>query len=298
MKTFTTGENNMEFFDQFVHRDFVEQEYKFSKIYSYIEKYMSLKEDNNEECQKLNDKVTDNKTIWIMWMQGIEHAPELVKKCYDSVCRNKPDGYEIILLSMKNISEYIILSKAVQEKYEKGNITATHLSDILRLELLNMYGGCWIDATVYCSGPILDYMVSDMFLFKLGSILSDPVIKMSSWWIAADKGNRIIHESRHALQMYWENEEQLCDYFLLHIIMSRVIDTDCSCKEIFRNIPFFNSRNAQILVENLGAQYCKRDWNIMKDSSHIQKLTYKNRYIKGDIYNFYTALLDGELDRI
>ena len=46
--------------------------------------------------------------------------PELVKKCYDSVCRNKPDGYEIILLSMKNMSEYIILSKAVQEKYEKG----------------------------------------------------------------------------------------------------------------------------------------------------------------------------------
>ena len=248
------------------------------------------------EYPKLNNDVSDNKTIWIMWMQGMGNAPELVRKCYDSICKNKPDGYEIILLSMQNIYEYIMLPDFILEKYDKGIITATHLSDIIRLELLSIYGGCWIDATVFCSGPIPEYMLSDMFLFKLESILCNPVIKMSSWWMAAKKENRIICETRHVMQKYWEYEEQLCDYFLLHIIMSKIIDTYSSCQQMFRKIPFFNSRNAQILVENLGTQYCKRDWEIMKDSSCIQKLTYKNRYIKGDIYNFYMALLDGKLD--
>ena len=282
-------------FHKFVHKDFIEQEYKFSKINSYINKYILPDMRNNVECSKLNNDVTDNKTIWIMWMQGMENAPELVRKCYDSICRNKPNGYEIILLSMQNIFEYIMLPDFILQKYYQGRITATHLSDIIRLELLNMYGGCWIDATVYCSSLIPDYMLSDMFLFKLESILCNPVIKMSSWWMAADKGNKIIRGTCHALQNYWENEDQLCDYFLLHIIMSRIIDMDSSCQEIFRKIPFFNSKNAQILVENLGMQYCKRDWEIMKDSSCIQKLTYKKRYLKGDIYNFYMALLDGKL---
>lgn len=285
----------MEYLNQFVHKDFIEQEQKFSDVYFYIDKYISG-DTHHMEYLKLKDGVADNKTIWIMWMQGMEKAPELVKRCYDSICRNKPDGYEIILLSMHNIFDYIMLPDFILEKYDKGIITATHLSDIIRLELLSIYGGCWIDATVFCSGPIPEYMLSDMFLFKLESILCNPVIKMSSWWMAAEKDNKIILETRYALQRYWENEEVLCDYFLLHIIMSRVIDTDCSNQEIFKQIPFFNSKNAQILVENLGTQYCKKDWKIMKDSSSIQKLTYKNRYIKGDIYNFYMALLDGKLD--
>jgi mannosyltransferase OCH1-like enzyme len=283
-------------FNRFVHKDFIEQEYKFSETYFYLDKYISSDICSNVEAPKLNNKVRDNHIIWIMWMQGMENAPELVKKCYDSIHRNKPKDYEIILLSMQNISEYIILSEFILEKYDMGIITATHLSDIIRIELLSMYGGCWIDATVFCSGPIPEYMMSDMFLFKLESILCYPVIKMSSWWMAANKGNKIICEARDAIQKYWECEEQLCNYFLLHIIMSRIIDTDASCREMFRKIPFFNSKNAQILVENLGTQYCKKSWEIMKDSSAIQKLTYKNRYIKGDIYNFYMALLDGKLD--
>lgn len=282
--------------NRFIHKEFIEQEYRFSKICSYIDKYISSDICNNVECQKLNKEVKDNKIIWIMWMQGMENAPELVKKCYESIRRNRPDGYEIILLSLHNIFEYIMLPDFILKKYDIGSITSTHLSDIIRLELLSRYGGCWIDATVFCSSPIPEYMLSDMFLFKLESILCNPVIKMSSWWMAADKGNEIIYKSCCALQKYWECEEQLCDYFLLHIIMSRIIDTDFSCQDIFRKIPFFNSKNAQILVENLGVQYCEKDWNIIKASSRVQKLTYKNRYIKGDIYNFYMALLDGKLD--
>ena len=39
----------------------------------------------------------------------------------------------------------------VMEKWEKGIITHTHMTDLLRLELLIKYGGMWIDATVLCT---------------------------------------------------------------------------------------------------------------------------------------------------
>ena len=245
----------------------------------------------NANVSVLNDRI-----IWIMWMQGIENAPDLVKKCYNSICKNKPYDFRVILLEKCNIKEYITLPHYIWEKYDKGIITTTHLSDIIRIELLSAYGGCWIDATVFCGCGIPKYMLSDMFFFKLESILCNPVIKMSSWWLAADKNNRIIHATRHILKAYWENETQLRDYFLLHIIMSKVIDTDFACQEIFRSIPFFNSKGAQTLVESLDQQFYEKKWEIMRESSFIQKLTCKKHYIKGDLYNFYMALLEGKLD--
>ena len=40
-------------------------------------------------CEKL---IHDNsKKVWICWLQGMENAPEIVKKCYDSVRKNLSD---------------------------------------------------------------------------------------------------------------------------------------------------------------------------------------------------------------
>ena len=39
--------------------------------------------------------------IWICWFQGMENAPEIVKKCYKSVVENNPDK-EVIVLTTEN----------------------------------------------------------------------------------------------------------------------------------------------------------------------------------------------------
>ena len=69
-------------FSQFIHAGFIEQEFQFSEIYRYIDKYKSP---DMYEVEYLvgNLSVKENQTIWIMWMQGIENAPDLVKKCCD-----------------------------------------------------------------------------------------------------------------------------------------------------------------------------------------------------------------------
>lgn len=281
--------------ERFVHEEYIAQELRFSELYHYLDQY-ATKDIYNIEDLAGNAKVENSRIIWIMWMQGMENAPEIIKKCYDSILKNKPENYNVILLSDENVRDYVNLPDYIWDKYDKKIISETHLSDIIRLELLAAYGGCWIDATVFCNSAIPEYMLSDMFLFKLSSVLSKPVIQMSSWWLAADKKNRIIHAARHILHEYWKNEMFLRDYYLLHIIMSKIIDEDSSCRSIFQDIPFFNSANAQTLVNKLGQPYSEKQWNILKDISLVQKLTYKKRYIKGDVYNYYMALLEGKLD--
>lgn len=284
-----------EHFEKFIHKDYIRQEYEFSSFYRYLDKYRRADLYEVERLGRNTTAVVD-KTIWVMWLQGIEKAPELVKKCCDSIDKNKPDGFQTILLTLHNLSEYITLPDYIWEKYNGGIISSTHLSDIIRIELLATYGGCWIDATVFCGDKIPAYMLSDMFMFKLESVLSSPVIKISSWWMSANAENRIIHAARHMLYEYWKYEERLHSYFLLHIIMSKVIDEDSACQAIFQSIPYFNSRNAHVLQGKLGMQHSDAEWQIIKRSSAIQKLSYKTRYIQGDGYNYYTALLEGKLN--
>ncbi|MBD5492108.1 MAG: hypothetical protein HDR16_08350 [Lachnospiraceae bacterium] len=280
--------------EQFLYKDQIEKELEFSKVYRYLDKYINEKTFAIADIQNVNS-VKQNKTIWIFWMQGMENAPALVRKCYESVCKNVPQGYDIILLTDKNLREYVSLPRFIWDKYEQGYITTTHLSDIIRVELLCTYGGCWVDATVFCSGPVPEYMVSgEMFLFQ-DSITEKLVIKMSSWWLCAEKTNRLMHAVRNMLYDFWEQETDIHNYFVLHIMISRLIDADAECKRIFNEIPYFNNSTPHILWRRLGREFKERDWEILRGNTPVHKLSYKKRFLRGDIDSFYQALMEGKL---
>lgn len=281
--------------NQFIHKEFIAQEADFSDIYHYLDAYT-----NNDiflvpKFESISN-VKINHTIWILWWQGMENAPTLVKRCYESVLKNKPGDFDIVLLTEKNIEKYISLPEFIWDKYKAGIISTTHLSDIIRVELLCIYGGCWVDATVYCMSKIPTFMLNgNMFLFKLYGVVTNPVLKMSSWWIYAQKNNKILSATRFMLQNYWKNENNIRNYFLLHIMMSKIIDEDSSCKAIFNDIPYFNSGNAHVLWEKMSQPYDRTEYEIIRQISIIQKLSYKKKFLKGDVYNYYNAIVDGRM---
>lgn len=284
----------MEGLEKFVHRELIERELKHSEVYRYLDGYMDKAIFTVDDLQG-NASVRLGRTIWILWLQGMENAPRLVQKCYESVCRNKPDGFDVVLLTSENLDKYIQLPEFIWQKHRKGYIITQQLSDLIRLELLCTYGGCWMDATVFCSGKIPEYMVSDnMFLFKTSS-MENVVLKMSSWWLAGGRSNRIFHATRKLLHSFWEKEEDVHDYFLFHIAMSKIIDQDTASGAIYRSIPYFNNGNPHVLMRKLEMEFDEKEWEIIKDISVVHKLTHKQRYLQGDIYNYYQALLEDRL---
>lgn len=82
--------------------------------------------------------------MWILFgcagFQGMEHAPKMVQYCFESLKSNLRDK-RIILITEDNYKEYVQFPTYILEKYEKGCFSKTHLSDLLRLELLIKYGG-------------------------------------------------------------------------------------------------------------------------------------------------------------
>jgi hypothetical protein len=220
-------------------------------------------------------KLRSNK-VWFCWFQGLDNAPALVKKCYESLKKNLVSK-EIVLLTSDNYKQYAPnIPDYIIEKYEKGLITHTHFSDILRIELLAEHGGTWIDATVFCSGKnIPDYMLdSDFFVFQnLKPGANGSVNTISSWFITSCSNNEIILCTRELLRKYWKKNNRLVNYYLIHHFVCMSINKYRT--EFERMTIAFPNSFPHVLLLMLFEPFDQRKWDAVVSACPFHKLAYK-----------------------
>lgn len=244
----------------------------------------------------LNDEANIKKTdysqcIWVCWLQEIENAPILVKRCYESIVKNS-NGHKVILLDYKKIREIAELPNFIYEKYEKGLISHAHFTDIVRAALLYKFGGIWIDATVYISEKISEtFYEMPIFCFKK-SHLSSKMTVASSWFIAAKVNNEILGRTYRTLIEYWKTNNKLVEYFLFHYIFSRTIEANENTRKMWRELPYYNNVNPHVLQYELKNKYDKERWQYIRRISTIHKLTY---IVTEDKESFYGHIIDNKL---
>ena len=214
--------------------------------------------------------------VWVCWFQGMENAPQLVQKCYRSLCENLTDR-DVTLITEKNMDDYVQFPSYILEKWKNGQITHTHMTDLLRLELLIRYGGMWIDATVFCSEKRENipnyYFDSDLFMYQnLKPGRDGHVHYISSWLIAAKSNNRVLMAVRHLCYAYWKNNTQMADYFLLHDFISVALEH--YFEEWKKIIPCSNSA-PHVLLLRLFEPYDAKIWEAVREQTPFHKLTYK-----------------------
>ena len=94
-----------------------------------------------KQNQELNQSKSQySECIWVCWWQGLDQAPEIVKTCVESIKQNA-GKHPVILLTEKNYKKYVHIPEWIEEKRNKGIITRTNYSDLLRLSLLAEHGG-------------------------------------------------------------------------------------------------------------------------------------------------------------
>ncbi len=121
------------------------------KIEPYLVKRCAqVLQSKKEEVRCKSYKEDHPKIIWWCWLQGLDDAPQIVKACFNSL--KQLTGYSLKVIDNSNWREYLELPGYIVKKWEKKQIPPALFSDLLRLELLIMYGGTWIDSTVFCTG--------------------------------------------------------------------------------------------------------------------------------------------------
>jgi len=234
----------------------------------YKNKILEIEKSYHEQA------VEENRKIWVCWLQGIDAAPDIVKKCFFSVKNNITDR-DVILLTEDNYQNYISFPRDIQDKIDCGIIKGAHMSDLLRLELLQKYGGTWIDATVFCSSSdIPKYMLnSDLFLFQCLKPGSDgQPTTISNWFITAKPNHKFIFMIKELLYEYWRNNDEVIDYYIFHDFFQLLIDRYPN--EWNKVIPFSNSPS-HILFLRLFEDFDEAVWEAVIKMTPFHKLSYK-----------------------
>lgn len=234
----------------------------------------------DDQYWKVNAKKKEidesKKPIWVLWLQGFEYAPEIVKVCVQSLKNVVGKTEKIFLLDENNLFDYIDLPKYIIKKWKEGIISNTHLSDLIRIQLLNMYGGIWIDATVYItSNKLPDYITSNkLFMFSrwLDKKECPEPRLVASWLIAAPPANKllIILEALH--KEYWKKESCMEDYFLTHLFITMI--AECFPDE-WNQMEIVMRDPSQLLNEELSCEFDNVRYEHLKQMSSVHKLSYK-----------------------
>lgn len=245
--------------------------------YKKISKLLKWAETDYSNQTAINNEIEPNKTIWIYWRQGLENAPEIVKKCVNSAkCHNA--NRKIVILSECNINDFVQFPDFIEKKHKDGVISEAHYSDLLRIELLIQYGGVWMDATCYSTKEIPDYVnESDLFMFSTGNWwpwLMNPS-KCSNWFIKSNKDNILLRKLRNFLFEHWRNRNRAIHYYVFHFALSALAEYDIECRRIWNKVPFVSNLLPHYFMYSFAKPYRYDEYNYALDQCFIHKCSYK-----------------------
>ena len=205
--------------------------------------------------------------VFTYWHQGFGTAPHLVRRCHDTV--REVFGDRVHALDGESLPYYADIPAVVRERV---GTNYTHLSDIVRVDLLARYGGLWLDATCLVTRdfPALSELVDqDFFCFNY----SGP--RVGSWLMSSVPGGYAVTLLREAMFVWWERRDYLADYFQLHYVLEMLYLLDPRFRSEWDASRHQHPRKALALLAELESENDGDRLGELVASYPVHKITYK-----------------------
>lgn len=237
--------------------------------------YLKTNVFNEIEPVEVSNIESQTKYLFCMWWDGYVNAPELVQMCIASL--KNIIGFEVVILDKNNISSFITLSNTIIERYEKNEITKTHLSDIIRVNLLANYNCVWVDATVFISKKIRN--IDKYNIFSISENYEKKYISKCRWtgfFMSCIDKQFLFSYAVQFFEIYWKKYNLLIDYYLLDYVYELMYEN----VEDFKNhIDVLPQQDDIYALSN--AMEVSNDIEMINnicETHPISKLTWKIRY--------------------
>ena len=218
-------------------------------------------------------EVVPQRKIWCLWLDGEQNAPECVRLCIASMRRHMPE-WEVVVLDKYTWQEYVTLPKYVMDRYDAGMMQTAHLSDLIRVALLNEHGGMWMDSTVLLTDSIPSFICdAGLFFFRAFKPGADgQSTPLSSWCITEQRPSRIMLLTQLLLWEYWKTKKHQIDYYLFHHCLQLACEQ--YPEELARMAPLTNE-TPHLLLHRLFDVYDEDMFNAICAQTSIHKLSYR-----------------------
>ncbi|MFT0650352.1 capsular polysaccharide synthesis protein [Lactiplantibacillus plantarum] len=247
-------------------------------------KYMNIDIEKNFNSEP--KKEVGKHPVWLMWLQGINNAPALCQENFKYL--KKAFGKRVWVITADNVLDFVDLPAKIIEKWRHGNISNTHFSDIVRIQLLCTYGGVWIDSTVFVKKELVDSNPTFMIpqTYKPGR--DGNVLPVSSWFIKSEANNAYLSRVRDLLFTYWDDYNFLLDYFLLHHFL--IIASDEMENYLDRLYPLDNTMPHYLMLKMRNTKLSASI--IDQHLEHFDLIKFTNKYNNQLERENYRLLLD------
>ena len=236
------------------------------------------------------------KEIFILWFQGFNNAPDIVKKCLKSWLYYNSD-WNINIIDDSNLKNYIKLEEYIDVTNKQINKTA--LSDFIRCVLLKKYGGLWVDATTFCNKSLNDWLpnyINEGF-FAFDKPAPDRLI--SSWFLYSQENNYIINSWCKSVINYYKINNNPHNYFWFHYLFGDLYKSDSNFKQVWDRVPKLSANGlGPHYIYGKGGMFNNITYQVKKDIDDkitpLYKLTYKCEFLEYDetknLYYLYSTV--------
>jgi len=211
-------------------------------------------------------------TIYIYWAQGFENAPEIVKICRDSWKTMNPT-WNVVELHDTNLCGYIDITDSLSN----SNIQTAAKSDIIRISLLQKWGGVWTDATCFCRVSLdkwlPKYAENGFWAFSK----PEPTRLVSSWFLYGSPQNYIVQRWYKKTMNFWKKRaaSQNYEYFWFHLLFNEMYKNDTHVRKMWNITKQLSAILPHIFQSNHAGISSKLLSSFMSGKTPVYKLTYK-----------------------
>lgn len=234
----------------------------------------------NWEVEDAQERASVSDYIWLCWWQGADQMSPLVLECCERVKQYNTDK-KVVLITEDNMQEYVSFPPYILEKYYDGIITKTHMSDLLRAELLAKYGGVWMDATLLTFSPIpACFYDKPVYTGRCVRNKADYNISKNRWttyfWVSRYPKNVLFCFLRDFWHAYWKSSDSLIEYFLIDYAIDLGYSAIPAIRKELDDVDMNGCGNDfWMLLKILQKDYNEQTMNLIQENNWMQKLSYK-----------------------
>ena len=153
---------------------------------------------------------------------------------------------------------------------------------MLRVSLLEKYGGIWLDATIFINREYDNQIYNYSFYTVKHGLYADYHICRGKWTTSvfmSSKNSFFMSYIKHFLLEYWKNENFPITYLFLDCIISLGYDYIDEIKNIIDAVPMNNTDIFKI-EKYYTLPYEKEKFDIDNSQTYLYKMNYKRKLIK------------------
>lgn len=232
--------------------------------------------------------------IWVCWLQGEEQMPPIAGLCLESIRRNA-NGHEVILLTIDNYEDYVVMPEIFKERYRRGQLKPAHFADLIRIEVLSQQGGLWLDATMLVTQPI-DEAVFNAPFYSIKTAEEGHFVSKCRWAVfalACPRNSGIMTKTGKAFENYLSSTDLFIDYFLFDHFIEMLYQTDESVREAIDTLPYNNPATHR-LTPILTLDFNPSEFEVLTGSTSLFKLNiraYTAKQLAGNPRSLYHHLV-------